>query len=829
MPLDALDPFAAVGAVPVTPTADAGAAPRIGPGSIQLPQVPGSVPLGNGEFGIGQGAAPTAPQDQAVIDVGGAREVPATPSPGQTGSAPAKAPVVSAPHDPFAAVGAIPVEAPSPNPTAAPPPATNPRVPGGTLPDVAVHALSLGGDDVLLPAIGASLNSLLRPMIPGAPSATWSEDYTRLQAEQRANRHAYEGEHPVASAVAGTLGGIATPGVGELFGAAVPGADLVGKAVNFGRNVAAGSGLGAAAGFGEAEGDLNSRLQGAKTGAEVGGALSAAAPAVPAIAGAIRAGVQKLPVVGKIVSPVAREASVASNLNATAGGAPIETSPVGPLDLAQATNSPAAALKVDYAKGIPEGAAPARALADQQGAAITREIGDIGAPSTTADASAKFTGALRASHDLARSEETRLWTVPKLARTEITPTGIQQSVNTAVADMDPVLRDSMSPSLRALVNRLNRTGPTTMRDMNGIRSDLLKIARETSDGAERSMANTLSTAFMEGLDKTPEIVGAPAHTYTPTRTHGNAGPPLAPVTVPEVVADPEIAAAYQTARDYTKRMRTLFADPQSASLLAKTEGVYRKDPSEGARLFFNFSNGSVEGPQSIAELAAFVDTLRHQPGSGQVAQDLREAARSFVAAALSKASRLDAGPNFNAKLMQDFLRINTPWMRNSGLFEPAQIAAANRLLDYAGMLRRTDQLITQANSATNRRSVTGDAFVDQVMRPWIRRLAELATIAGGAESTHGSVGAMIGVGAAAGFEKAVAHAEHAMRELMAAAVLDSRVAADLQRKVSAGNQRLLAPQTVALMQRIGSEIGGESVPAPAVSAPSAIPAAGVPR
>lgn len=841
MPLDAAtDPFAAVGAVPVAPPAPSVAAQLppvapgggVGPASIQLPQVPGSVPIGNGEYAVGQGAAPVANQDQAVIDVSGARPVAMPAQPGQAGTLPTPAPVVAAPHDPFAAVGAIPVTAAAqsaavpgqPPQTAAGPP--RPGIPGGTLADVATHALTLGGDDVLLPAIGASLNSILRPMVPGAPQATWSEDYARLQAEQRANRTEYQATHPVASAVASTAGSIATPGVGELFGAAGPGADLVGKTVNYARNIAAGSGLGAAAGFGESEGDLNARLQAAKAGAEVGGALSAAAPAVPAIAGLVRSAIQKAPVVGKLVSPVAREASVASNMTAATGGAPIETSPVGPLDLAQATNSPEIAAKVRYAEGIPEGQAATKAIRDEQAAATSAEIGKVGAASTLPDASAKFVGALRAARGLAGSEESRLWTVPKLANKEVSRDGVQAEVNAAVADLDPVLRDSMPAQLRALVNRINAKGATTVRDLNGIRSDLERIARNSTDGAERSMARTLSGAFMDGLDKTPEIVGAPAHTYTPVRAFGDAGPPLAPVHVPEIVADPEITAAYQTARDYTRRMRTLFADPQAAALLAKTEGVYRVDPTEGARRFFNFSNGSIEGPQSIAELAAFTDTLRHQPGSGQVAQDLRDAARSYVAAALSKASRLGEGQNFNPKTMQDFLRTNAPWIRNSGLFEPAQIAAADRLLDYAGMLRRTEALNKQGNSATVSRFETGKTFIDRVMAPWVRHLAEVATTLGGAE-THGGLGAAVGMGASAVFEKAVTHAEQAMRELMAATVLDSRVAADLQRKVNAGNQRLLAPQTIALIQRIGSELAGESIGP--VSVPPATPVVAVPR
>lgn len=123
MPLDAAaDPFDALGAgtAPQAPAAAASPAPRVGPASIQLPQVAGSVPLGNGEYGIGQGAAPVA-SDDGVIDVMGAHEVPAAAPPPKPAAAHA---------DPFDALGAgtkppsgvVPVTpTASPNPTAVPP------------------------------------------------------------------------------------------------------------------------------------------------------------------------------------------------------------------------------------------------------------------------------------------------------------------------------------------------------------------------------------------------------------------------------------------------------------------------------------------------------------------------------------------------------------------------------------------------------------------------------------------------------------------------------------------------------------------------------------
>jgi hypothetical protein len=754
----------------------------------------------------------------------------------------AKAPIAGAPG---AAAGPAPTAAPlhplanldpaafgldptpiAPFPTAAAGPAAivGPISPiGGSAADVAAHAMTLGADDVVVPAIGASMNYLLRQMIPGAPQASWSDDYARLQTEQRTARHAYEAASPIAAAGAGVIGSLATPGIPELFGAGGPATTaasrvplattaaptVLDRATAIARGIAAGATLGGAAGFGESEGDISDRLGAAKTGAEMGGVLSAAAPLVSAGVGA--AGRLLAPVtrpIAQIVSPAAREAAVAANLERATGGAPIVTSPTGPLDIAQATNAPAAAAKVQYAATQGEFAPEAGAMRDAQIQASEAKMAQLGTLTAPPQASAAVTNAIREAYGTARNEERRLWTVPKLAGLAVHPDGVQQEMNAAVAALDPVLRDSMSPRLRALVNRTNKAGMTTVRDLNGIRSDLEQIARTSPDGTERMIARTLSNAFMGGLDKTPEIAGAPTGVPTGRTTYArDAQGILRPV--PEMSApiapDPEITQAHQTARDYTRRMRTLFADKQMKQVLHQVEGVYQVDPSQGAARFFDLAKGGIEGPQSIAELAAFIDTLRAQPNAPAVAAELRDTARSFVASSLAEASKANVAQKWTAQRMGNFLRVNGPWIERSGLFTAPQVAAARDLMDYASLLQRTEVLKTWSGSQTQPLFRTGETFTDQIMRPWVRRLAEMTATLGGLH-VGGEVGAAAGVAASAAFEGAVRHAENAMRELMASAVLDSRVAADLQQRVSARAAKRLSPRTMALIQRLSAQL-----------------------
>jgi hypothetical protein len=423
--------------------------------------------------------------------------------------------------------------------------------------------------------------------------------------------------------------------------------------------------------------------------------------------------------------------------------------------------------------------------------------------------------------------------VPKLANAPVTPDPIQAHVNDAIAALDPVMRDEMPSMLRAQVAKLNRAGPTTIRDLNGIRSRFESIARNSLDGTERSLARTLSDAFMEGMDHIPEIEGRPAAPTGMIRLDEGAsagnivpeaqafGRKATPILSEEVKSDPEMTAAYQAARDYTRQMRTLFNNPDLAALLRKVQGVYTKDPSEGARQFFNFSNGSPEGAQTISQLADFLNGLKSQPKAANIASGLLDSGRAYVAAALSDASRLNAGQIFNPKTMQDFLRKNAPWMQTSGLFTADQSKAAQDLLEYADMLRRPELLNAQSNSATNRRFNQAGTFIDRIMTPWMRHIAEIGLVGAGA-SAHGEVGAMAASAAAAGFEHAVKGAETAMRELMAGAVLDSRVGADLARrgKVPA---KAISPQTKDLLNRLTlqlpAQIGGRVSAAQTTNAP----------
>lgn len=106
---------------------------------------------------------------------------------------------------------------------------------------------------------------------------TLGEAYDRGLDRQRTAQKDYREENPLASTGAALAGGFLT---GPVNAAAATGTKLVQAAKNIGTGVA----TGAAAGFGEAEGGLVNRLEGAAWGGGIGGAVGSIFPALGALA-----------------------------------------------------------------------------------------------------------------------------------------------------------------------------------------------------------------------------------------------------------------------------------------------------------------------------------------------------------------------------------------------------------------------------------------------------------------------------------------------------------------------------------------------------------------
>lgn len=638
----------------------------------------------------------------------------------------------------------------------------------------------------------AAMQTPLR-MLTGmqGPSAAFNEG---LQQEQDRNKQ-MSSAYPLANLGGEITGGLAggammAPALGWSGGAA----GVLPKIGNAASYIARNAGLGGAMSY----------LNGGNpvTGAAIGGALPflhvAGSTAMAPVSWAAR----QLP---QIFSSNAQQQAVGRALADRVAASPVQTSPVGPLNLAQATNNPTVAAYGDVAPAFNAEANSALQNAQQQ--AVVKQVGQIGAPATMADASTTGTQAIRDLYGMSRQRGRELWEHPSLQQYQFATDGLKQGTQAAlkqISQEDPGLllgmtgptKDAVS-GLAGLPNRAN------LANINSYIGVLKSVARRPPMDNPRAgaLAGRLVDAVENARDATVASSGAPASVHT----------------------------AYQTARDFTKRRATTFGTQDMRAVLSKNPaGLYTNEPSEALKKFFNFSNGSGEGPANLKELQDFADHIKQAwVGRGKQFEDLadarnalRDSARSYIAATLLKAARGGEGQNLNPKLMQDFMRQNGPWMRSSGVFSTAQIKATDDLMSYAAMLRRPEQLLRQVNSATQPRSVREKTFIDEIMHPWARRLVELGGLVGG-EHHGGLGGAVIGGLVGGAFEKGVTQAEGTMRTLMAQALMDPRIAQDLMMKATAGNRQFLSPQARSLIDTLRAAVGSDVLPqlnAPAASA-----------
>lgn len=577
MPLDAIADYDPLAPAPAAPAAPAkGAAPRVvaapGPSGLLLDPTtgmpaPADMPDAQGRLGVipvidvGAGspdAKPGEPGSQFRPVAVGQTEVPgkalpaaavppqeaaAAAPPTTTPAVPGGAMVPTTPsvppaqaadaYDPLAgAASGQPTQGAQP-PNAAEPAAVPSSVRGeelrnqpwyqsfkdnleGALASV-THGESFGLDEILDPIMPA----LVEHITTGKP---FSQAYDEALQFQRVPRKEFEREHPVAGTateLAGSLPGtvLASP----LFGTAGPAASTLARVGTGARNVAAGTALGGATGATMTEGNLGQRLEGAKQGAEIGGALTAAAPLVPAIAGGLR----------QAVTPSARIPGIVGRTVAeVTGGVPrVQPSPIPsvPMDLAQATGSPEAASALDTLNAMNPAAAQ-RARSAQNSAmldaitgrapnepALLRSTSNV--PEViAARGSARATKALQEAARISRTQEQRLWNTPALSEPNMSTWTTKRALTREVSamrrnDPDLALAFDESPVLQRIARGL-RMFPqkASANQLNRFSSQLRAVARDTNQpGDIRHVATRLANAVQDGMAQAPEVVGqAPA-------------------------------------------------------------------------------------------------------------------------------------------------------------------------------------------------------------------------------------------------------------------------------------------------------------------------------
>ena len=283
--------------------------------------------------------APTAAVPQAFDPFAEAGWTPPAAAPTPVDTAPA--PTVPAPAGPIASADAAPVAAPT----------TQQEVrnqpwyqgihdtlfsPVGTFAGAtkeAQHAFTLGLDDILAPLIPAITKSLSS----GTP---FSQAYDQAVQEYRQPRNTFETENPAtATAISLAAGAPTATLAAPLFGTAAPSAGIAARALTGARNIAAGAVTGAVSGGMMTDGDLAQRAEGARQGAEMGGTLSAVAPAIGSAVGRLNTAVRPNAAVDPLAGTALRDAAGLSGTDAVPSPTPSPL-PNTPIGVAGGFNSP---------------------------------------------------------------------------------------------------------------------------------------------------------------------------------------------------------------------------------------------------------------------------------------------------------------------------------------------------------------------------------------------------------------------------------------------------------------------------------------------------------
>jgi hypothetical protein len=665
----------------------------------------------------------------------------------------------------------------------------------------AIDSATFGADRVIGPAIDSLPVALLRG--ESVPQA-----YDQVQDAMAASRQGLQQNNPTAAHVAQVLGAVASPinaWAAPLF-AGAKAATLAGKALNAARNVGAGAAVGGAYGAGTSENTGAARVQDAENSALGGGVLTGAAGAIPAVVDAVRGAAKPFTDDGP--------SAVAGNVLNEFAGAPV--TPQAPalhglaLNAAQATNNPGLAALARLQESTDQNAAMAR-ITDQNAAlrnSFTQPVG--GAPplssgATMPAASAAYAGAVRTAQDLAKQHETALWQTPELS-VPVKTAPVSDAINAAVKNLSPGARLGLTGNMQAIAAQAAQLPETsTLGDLNAFRSQLLKVARSQSvDPLQRLVAGKLADGVLTGMD-----------------------------ALPEVQADPTIAAAYANARNFTHQSRQAFGFQPFQQILDENEqGNQEANIGAAASKLFDFGAGTPKNPEAMPALNDFLTGLRQRYAAagqmGNAAQTtytqmkIGSALRDYVAAAaLDHASSIAPDASGAAKVqpnrLSDWINTNKPWLQTSGIFTDKQLQVLDRINQASQQVGRMENLRGTTNSTTYEK-IAGHRFVDAFLSPSMRSVGGMAIGAGlGSLASHLGVGGEEG-GAALGLlfgsekgahmiDKAYAPVRAKVMGLLQEAIRDPQVAADLMMKAKPSNVAFMSPKTRGMVQAIMASAG----------------------
>lgn len=700
----------------------------------------------------------------------------------------------------------------------------------------ATHGATLGLDEIVSPIPAAIARSL-------ADHIPFTQAYTEEVQRMRQPRTNFESEHPTAGAAVETVAGLpAAAATGPLFTAARPGASIAAQGLNAARNVGVGTAAGGATGFTMTDGDVSTRLEGAKQGAELGGVLTAATPLIAGIGktlGSVPSAVRP------IVNPDGAAAQQVGRVLTEQAPGPVPTmtpSPIPgmPLNVAQASGSPELASLVDT-----HNAAHVAGMNRERSAQNQAMLGELpGSPkgavpeNTAARTSITATGKVQEAAELISKEEKRLWNKASLTKPNVSTETAKKAVADEVAALhkdNPGLALAYDESgvLRRTVTELNgMPEKAAANEINAISSRLRAVARDPGEPDDvRSIARRLANTVQDGIWQAPEIAGRapqPTGVLTYPGPGQAAGPPKMGMT-PDVKADPQLKADLLAARAFTKREAGVLGHASFDNILKRnSRSNLVGTPGTALNRFFDFANG-VERPGAIKNVTGFLNDIRGEwlklsaaeqaefsPAAvAQVQKELVDNGRDFIVAKMlgrvsGTMQDLQGDRMIQTAQLRKWLSTNRAMIDRSGMFTPAQLDALDRVGDAADLIQRGYEQGRPMGSPTYSR-LSGDRFIDAFLSPVMRHVIG-SGLGGGIGAVLGHLGgeANLGVLLGVGLEgtplgthilnRLYSLPHQRAMELLDRAIRDPAVAKDLMMQATVANAKKVSPATIAFLK-----------------------------
>jgi len=605
-----------------------------------------------------------------------------------------------------------------------------------------VHGFSGGLDEILLPAIPAIINHLTN-------AVPFDQAYTDAVNKMRAPREEFAVEHPneaMSLELLGSVGGLSkltapifagvpgvagsvAKGIGSGLTAATGRAlspeamGRVQRALTYAGNIATSAATGGALGFLQTPGDVNQRIEGAQSGAELGGLIPVGAgPAIKMGKAAYKLA-NPLSIVGPKSTEIMRElAGLKPGEAVPARATPLL--PEMPLNSGEAFDNAGLAAEQNRLNQTDPALLAAHQAAQSasiQSAATTRQPLGVQLASGAMrppEASAATANALRDARDTFRAEAQRLWNRPTITGVKPDMDLLHASVTRSIEALPASHREVIgkTPELGAALRSLDTLPDgASLADVNYVRSELLEIERSyrRTQPYVAKVAGEAAAAVLRGIESNPALR-----------------------------ANPRAMVDYERARDFTRNVAQAMGFKAFRDMVQAAEtGTNIGGVANG---LFNFGKGYEVNPQGVSKVDDLLKGVQKSWADLKTANagvpvsitnngvtrtldpsvpfgartDLTQGARDFITNSfldrtLSNVTGVGNQGLQRLNQLQADIGRNRAWMRDSGLFSNDQMNLWDRIQQAAIVGARVNN--QRSPGSQTFRLLAGDKYLDGIL------------------------------------------------------------------------------------------------------------------